>query len=141
MTVLCMFALNIFQCGNCDCSCKCEPPECDNVNCCCFVISSHQPQPLQQQGEPGYGVPGSARGPGVAYPQGGSIRGYEDSWGRSHGPSRGESHNAGSRPPSRHGNWETSHPPSRGSHWDSSGPPSHHGHRESTRPISYTERY
>lgn len=30
------------QCGNCDCTCNCQSPECSTINCCCFQINTHQ---------------------------------------------------------------------------------------------------
>ncbi|ELU13760.1 hypothetical protein CAPTEDRAFT_190345 [Capitella teleta] len=28
------------DCGNCDCRCNCQLPQCDNINCCCFQINA-----------------------------------------------------------------------------------------------------
>jgi len=59
----------IGQCGDCSCSCNCQTPECNEINCCCCQITTpnvHAPPPPPATADL---YPAAAMyGPGSSYP-------------------------------------------------------------------------
>lgn len=60
-----------FQCGDCNCACNLQMPECNSINCICFEIQLRQPTgvpgpPGNMQGQSGYH--GQYPGSNVSYP-------------------------------------------------------------------------
>jgi len=52
--------LAVFQCGDCSCSCNCQTPECNEINCCCCQITTpNHPPPPPGAIYPPYLPPGS----------------------------------------------------------------------------------
>lgn len=39
----CLEGYVLFQCGDCNCACNCQLPECNTINCICFEIHLKQP--------------------------------------------------------------------------------------------------
>ena len=71
------------QCGDCSCSCNCQTPDCNEINCCCCQITTpnHPPPPpggiyppYQPPGSEYFGASGGYLNPG--YPVVGTV--YRD---------------------------------------------------------------
>ncbi|XP_028400401.1 uncharacterized protein LOC114523619 [Dendronephthya gigantea] len=55
------------QCGDCNCACNCQLPECNSINCICFEIQLKQPG-YSGNAQANSGYYGQYPGQNVAYP-------------------------------------------------------------------------
>jgi len=61
-------AIGWLQCGECSCSCNCQTPECNEINCCCCqIVTTDASHAAAGPVEPAYGTGEYAAGGSVVY--------------------------------------------------------------------------